>query len=171
LNTTKASRSIAVDAGCRAHLVPLRYGQEIKGIQLRIGDGGPGYTKHFSTKRYGGEEGAVRAATNTAKSLGLVISKTRPGPTPGRRQANNKTGEPGIQFLWRNYETPVLAVVATWVDTKTSRPKSTSYSVEINGLEGALDKAIAARNRSGVPVTTKKVLLRNLRSTYKAGSA
>lgn len=166
MNTTKATKSPEV---ARAHLVTLRYGDEIKGIQLRIGDGGPGNTKHFSAKRYGGEEGATKAATKTAKSLGLQIGKPRLGPKRGRIQTNNKTGEPGIQFLWRRYETPVLAVAASWTDPKTKKPRHTSFSVESNGLEGALDKAIAARNKSGAPVTTKTALLRKLRSVYRAG--
>ena len=166
MNTTKATKSQEID---RAHLVILRYGGEVKGVQLRVGDGGPGNTKHFSVKRYCGEAEATKAATKTAKSLGLQIGKPRRGAKLGRIQNNNKTGEAGIQFVWRRYETPVLAVAASWMDPKTGKPKHTSFSVEANGLEGALDKAIAAREKSGVPVTTKTALLRKLRSVYRAG--
>ena len=43
---------------------------------------------------------------------------------------------------------PVLRVVATWTD-RQGQPHHTSFSVQCNGLEGALDRAIAARISCG----------------------
>src|SRR6478736_72648 len=66
------------------------------------------------------------------------------GSSTGRLMRRSRTRTAGIRFEWVTRTTgPVLRVVATWTDSH-GQPHHTSFSVQCNGLEGALDRAIAA---------------------------
>ena len=60
---------------------------------------------------------------------------------------------------------PVLRVVATWTD-RQGQPHHTSYSVQCNGLEGALDRAIASRISCGAPLPDREDLLQRLQQEF-----
>ena len=82
--------------------------------------------------------------------------------------STSTTGAAGLRFEWTpKRQLPVLRVVATWVD-KRGRSRHTSFSVQSNGLEGALDLAIAARTSAGAAVPEKKPLLRQLRKMQRS---
>ena len=89
------------------------------------------------------------------------------GSTIGRMTKRNRTGCPGIRFEWIARKCMItLHVVATWTNAQHRRCK-TSYSVEVHGLEEALDLAIAARLRfDGAPVPDRPALLEKLRLEY-----
>lgn len=92
------------------------------------------------------------------------------GSTVGRLMQRSRTRAAGIRFEWVERTVgPVLRVVATWTD-KTGRPRHTSFSVEVHGLDGALDLAIAARVSDGAPMPDRADLLQRLREEYVAGS-
>lgn len=59
----------------------------------------------------------------------------------------------------------MLRVVATWTDHH-GQPHHTSFSVQCNGLEGALDRAIAARCSCGAPPPDRDDLLRRLQREF-----
>ncbi|KPF46620.1 hypothetical protein IP87_12750 [beta proteobacterium AAP121] len=150
-----------------AHIVVIRSGEIIAGHQLRINGGGAGQSKFFSTGRYGSPEKARQAAEREARALGLPKARPRGGSVQGRVLCTSPTGVAGVRFAWsQNLDGPALRVVASWVD-KRGRPRHTSYSVERNGLEGALDKALKARTSCGAPMPDRALLLRQLRREYR----
>ncbi len=152
-----------------AHIVAIRSGGVIQGHQLRIDGGGAGLSRYFASGRYGGPEKARRAAEREARALGLPKTRARGGSPQGRVLRTSATGVAGIRFQWTpGMEQPVLRVVATWTDRR-GRSRCTSYSVQRNGLDGALDKALAARTSCGAPLPDRLALLRRLRREFRAG--
>ena len=153
-----------------AHIVVIRRGDVVEGHQLRINGGGSGLSKFFSAGRYGSAEKARRAAEKAAREMGLPKPRPRGGSRAGRLLRTSTTGSAGIRFAWtRDTAEPLLRVVASWVD-KRGRPRHTSYSVDRNGLDGALDKAIAARTSAGAPMPDREALLRRLRREWRTKS-
>ena len=151
-----------------AHIVAIRRDGVIEGHQLRIDGGGAGLSKFFSTGKYGSPEKALSAAKRAAKAMGLPKAKERGGSEEGRVLSTSATQAAGIRFEWdRGATAPILRVVATWTDRR-SKGRNTSYSVERNGLDGALDKAIAARTSCGAPAPRRDALLRLLRREYRS---
>jgi hypothetical protein len=153
-----------------AHIVVIRRGDVIEGHQLRINGGGTGLSKFFSAGRYGSPEKARRAAEREARALGLPKTRRKGGSPQGRVLSTSPTGQAGIRFVWTQTSLePVLRVHASWMD-KRGRARQTSYSVERNGLEGALDKALLARTSCGAPQPDREALLRQLRREYRTKS-
>ncbi len=152
-----------------AHIVPIRKNGVVIAHQLRVDGGGPGNSRYFSASKLGGPDKSLRAAQNAIRDLDLPSTKPRGGSPVGRLLKASKTREPGIRFMWTQAVSgPILRVVATWTDKK-GVSRHTSYSVETNGLEGALDRAIAARTSNGAPSPDKASLMRLLRKQYRAG--
>jgi len=91
----------------------------------------------------------------------------RPGGSRmGRLMRRSRTRTAGIRFEWAMRTCgPVLRVVATWKD-RLGQPHHTSYSVQCNGLEGALDRAIASRVSCGAPMPDREDLLRRLQQEF-----
>jgi hypothetical protein len=91
----------------------------------------------------------------------------RPGGSAmGRLMRRSRTRTAGIRFEWAMRSCgPVLRVVATWTD-RQGLPHHTSYSVQCNGLEGALDRAIASRISCGAPQPDREDLLQRLRQEF-----
>lgn len=88
------------------------------------------------------------------------------GSTMGRLMRRSRTRTAGIRFEWAMRTCgPVLRVVATWKD-HLGQPHHTSYSVQCNGLEGALDRAIASRVSCGAPQPDREDLLRRLQQEF-----
>lgn len=88
------------------------------------------------------------------------------GSTMGRLMRRSRTRTAGIRFEWAMRTCgPVLRVVATWKD-RLGQPHHTSYSVQCNGLEGALDRAIASRVSCGAPMPDREDLLQRLRQEF-----
>lgn len=150
-----------------SHIVAIREGDIVRGHQLRINGGGAGLSKFFAAGKYGGPEKARRAAEREAKALGMPKAKARGGSPVGRVLGTSKTRAAGIRFEWVPLiHGVVLRVVASWVDRR-GRARQTSYSVDRNGLEGALDKAITARTCCGAPRPDRDALLKRLRREYR----
>lgn len=148
----------------------IRRGEVVEGHQLRINGGGVGLSKFFGTGRYGSPEKARRAAEKEARALGLPKAQSRGGSPQGRVFSTSATGSAGIRFGWtRDTVEPLLRVIASWTDPR-GRQRHTSYSVERNGLEGALERAIAARTSGGAPMPDRIALLRLLRREYSTKS-
>jgi hypothetical protein len=146
-----------------AHIVAIRHEGVIRGHQLRINGGGAGLSKFFATGKYGGPEKARRAAEREAKAMGLPKAQERGGSEVGRVLRTSATKSAGIRFVWVELLSGMaLRVNATWTDRR-GRPRSTSYSVERNGLDVALDKAIKARTSCGAPKPDRDALLKLLR--------
>ncbi|MFG6486899.1 hypothetical protein ACG04R_09465 [Roseateles sp. BYS78W] len=88
------------------------------------------------------------------------------GSSVGRLMRRSRTRTAGIRFEWAMRTCgPVLRVVATWTDHQ-GQPHHTSYSVQSNGLEGALDRAIASRISCGAPQPDREDLLRRLKQEF-----
>lgn len=88
------------------------------------------------------------------------------GSSVGRLMRRSRTRTAGIRFEWAMRTCgPVLRVVATWTDHQ-GLPRHTSYSVQCNGLEGALDRAIASRISCGAPQPDREDLLQRLRQEF-----
>ena len=104
-----------------------------------------------------------------ARELGLPKTLPRGGSQVGRVLATSRTRVAGIRFVWSSGEKSALRVVATWVD-RHGQHRHTSFSVDRNGVEGALDKAIAARTSAGAPAPDRAMLLKLLRKTHRAGN-
>ena len=152
-----------------AHIVAIRRGEVIEGHQLRVGNGGAGMTKFFSSSKYGGPDKARKAALKMIRDLDLPKPRKRGGSVAGRLLKTSKTPAAGIRFLWsRNEASPRLRVAATWMDRK-GRPRHTSFSVDRNGLESALDMAIERRTSCGAPTPDREALLKALKKVKKAG--
>ncbi len=153
-----------------SHIVAIRQNGVISGHQLRINGGGPGLSKFFAAGKYGGPEKSERAARKEAKALGLPKSRPRGGSVEGRAPSNSVTKTAGIRFVWStNLSGPALRVVATWTDKK-GRSRHTSYSVDRNGLEEALDLAIASRTSCGAPMPDRVLLLKLLKREKRTRS-
>lgn len=151
-----------------AHIVTIRKAGAIVGHQLRTGRG-PGQSTYFSAGSYGGADEALHAARKHARQAGLKLGGKRGGSLKGRPTHATRTPAAGIRFEWMDRTTgPVLRVVATWTD-KRGRPRHTSYSVERNGLEGALQKAVAARTSAGAPAVDYHAMLAALQDAYRKG--
>lgn len=89
------------------------------------------------------------------------------GSKVGRLMCRSRTGVSGIRFEWASRRCgPVLRVVATWTD-RTGRARRTAYSVQANGFEGALDRAIASRTSNGAPLPDRAELLSRLRNEFE----
>lgn len=95
----------------------------------------------------------------------------RPGGSAmGRLMRRSRTRTAGIRFEWAMRSCgPVLRVVATWTD-RQGQPHHTSYSVQCNGLEGALDRAIASRISCGAPLPDREDLLQRLQQEFATAS-
>jgi hypothetical protein len=92
------------------------------------------------------------------------------GSSVGRLMRRSRTRTAGIRFEWAMRTCgPVLRVVATWTDHQ-GLPHHTSYSVQCNGLEGALDRAIASRISCGAPQPDREDLLQRLRQEFATGT-
>lgn len=153
-----------------AHIVVIRSGGVVQGHQLRIDGGGTGRSKFFGAGRYGSAEKARRAAEREARALGLPKARERGGSEQGRVLRTSTTKAAGIRFVWTpGVAQPVLRVVASWTDRRGTA-RNTSYSVERNGLEGALDKALKARTSCGAAMPDRKALLRLLRAVLRSGA-
>lgn len=154
--------------GQRAHIVTIRRHGEIEAYQLRVGAGGVGQSKLFSVKKHGGLRKAQAAARAAAKALGLKLGGRRGGSVMGRRNRRSPTPAAGVRFEWASFaQSTVLYVVASWRD-QNGTYRCTRYSVERNGLQGALDKAIAARTSAGAPLPDRKALLKALQAERAA---
>lgn len=152
-----------------SHIVAIRRSGVVEGHQLRINGGGPGLSKFFSANKYGGPDKARRAAEKEARALGLPKTLPRGGSATGRVLRTSQTRQAGIRFEWIQRESsPGLRVVATWTDRR-GRSRHTSYTVDRNGLDGALDLAIKARTSCGAPQPDRDALLLLLRQTFRAG--
>ena len=154
-----------------AHIVTIRRGDVIEGHQLRIDGGGAGKSRYFSSGKHGGPEQALQAARQHARDLGLPPTLPPGGNNVvGRLSKLNTSGVAGIRFTWVAAASgPILRVVATWQDRR-GKSRHTSYSVEHNGLDGALDKAIIARISCGAPLPDRALLMRRLRVVYRSGA-
>ena len=111
-------------------------------------------------------------AANAAAADGFLdeLRSQRPrrpgGSTAGRLMQRSRTRTAGIRFEWvMRTVGPVLRVVATWTDQR-NQPHHTSFSVQCNGLEGALDRAIAARVSCGAPMPNRGDLLQRLQKEF-----
>lgn len=95
------------------------------------------------------------------------VGARRPGgSTMGRLMWRSRTRTAGIRFEWAMRSCgPVLRVVATWTD-RQGQPHHTSFSVQCNGLEGALDRAIASRISCGAPMPDREDLLQRLQQEF-----
>ncbi len=148
----------------RCHIVAIRRQGVIEAYQLRIGTGGPGQSRLFSCSKHGGMRKALAAARAAARELGLLLGGPRGGSAVGRRTRLSPTPSAGVRFEWHTFaQSTVLYVVASWRDRK-GVSRCTRYSVERHGLQGALDKAIAARVSAGAPQPDRRALLRALRT-------
>ncbi|HEY8878912.1 MAG TPA: hypothetical protein VIN03_15190 [Roseateles sp.] len=116
---------------------------------------------------------SMTEAGNTA-SAGRFLNEMRKdqrarrpgGSSTGRLMRRSRTRTAGIRFEWVTRTTgPVLRVVATWTD-RHGQPHHTSFSVQCNGLEGALDRAIAARCSCGAPAPDREDLLQRLQQEF-----
>jgi hypothetical protein len=110
------------------------------------------------------------AAAATAERFMNDLHMERPrrpgGSAKGRLMWRSRTRTAGIRFEWVTRSIgPVLRVVATWTDA-LGHPRHTSFSVQCNGLEGALDRAIAARVSCGAPVPDRADLLQRLQKEF-----
>lgn len=151
-----------------AHIVTIRRDGVVEGHQLRIDGGGAGRSRFFGAGKHGGPDGARRAAERAAKSMGLPKTQERGGSEQGRLQHGSATGVAGIRFEWtERLSGMVLRVVATWTDRQGAL-RHTSYSVQRNGLDGALDKAIKARTSCGAPQPDRAALLKRLRREFRS---
>lgn len=152
-----------------AHIVTIRRDGVIDGHQLRIEGGGPGLSKYFSAQKHGGPEQSLQAAQAFAENLELAPARPRGGSPTGRVTSLSETRTAGIRFVWTGAKSgAILRVHATHMGLG-GQHKHTSYSVEYNGLEGALDKAIVARTAAGAPQPDKADLLERLRQEYRSG--
>ena len=154
-----------------SHIVTIRRGEFIDGHQLRINGGGAGQSRYFSSGKHGSPEQALRAAQKHARDLGLPPTLPPGGNSVvGRLSKLNTSGVAGIRFTWvAAASAPILRVEATWQDRR-GQSRHTSYSVEHNGLDGALDRAIAARISCGAPQPDRALLMRKLRAVYRSGA-
>ncbi len=167
--TPSSRKAVAAPAPRNAHIVAIRRGDVIEGHQLRIGNGGPGLSKFFSSKKHGGPDKAHRAALKMIRDLGLPKPGKRGGSVAGRLLRTSTTPAAGIRFLWsEGRRGPLLRVVATWMDPG-GRPRHTSFSVARNGLEAALDLAIERRTSAGAPMPDRVALLKALKQARRAG--
>ncbi len=154
-----------------SHIVAIRRDGVVEGHQLRINGGGPGKSRFFAAGKHGGADKALAEAQRVARELGLPATLTNAGGNRmGVPSQANITGTAGIRFTWvAAASAPILRVEASWMD-KRGRNRHTSYSVEHNGLAGALDKAITARVSAGAPLPDRDMLLERLVAVYRNGA-
>ncbi|HEY1129518.1 MAG TPA: hypothetical protein VGF12_08950 [Roseateles sp.] len=106
------------------------------------------------------------AAERFLNELRLERPRRPGGSAMGRLMRRSRTRTAGIRFEWvLRTIGPVLRVVATWTD-RLGQPHHTSFSVQCNGLEGALDRAIASRVSCGAPQPDREDLLQRLRHEF-----
>lgn len=148
------------------HVVAVRKHGMVIGHQLRVAGGGSGRSMYFGCARYGNPEQSRRAAERMAQEMRLPERRHRGGSSIGRLMRTSHTRAAGIRFEWtERSHGPVLRVVATWTD-REGHPRHTSFSVQRNGLEGALDKAIEARCSCGAPKPDRQDLLQRLQREF-----
>lgn len=112
--------------------------------------------------------GALTAMPDDLQQARDADKPRRPGGSKtGRLMWRSRTRAAGIRFEWamRSFG-PVLRVVATWTD-RHGQAHHTSFSTECNGLEGALDRAIASRISCGAPMPDRQDLLQRLRHEFE----
>lgn len=165
--TTDTTTSSATKGS--AHIVAIRREGVIEGHQLRINGGGTGQSKYFASGKFGGPEKAKKAALKAAKDMGLPKAGKRGGSVAGRLLRTSTTQAAGIRFVWtQGAKAGLLRITSTWTDKK-GKPHHTSFSVDRNGLEGALDAALAKRVSCGAPMPDREALLKRLKRVKKAG--
>ena len=153
-----------------AHVVAIRRpgGAQVVAYQVRVDGGGPGNSAYFPAGRHGSAPAALSAALAVTRALGLPDLATQPGARHRLRSQTNNTGYAGIRFVWRPTKggPETLCVFASWIEP-TGRKKTSSYSVERWGLDGALDRAIARRTAHGAAAPDRTLLLRALQTEYR----
>lgn len=120
---------------------PIKQDGVVVGFQARHANA----SKYFAVAKHG-HDSAYELASRTERRLRREIPRA-----PRGLQANNRSGVAGIRALYSNTEDPVLYIQASW--RRRGKPGSTWFSTEKHGRIGAVELAIAARERgSGKPV-------------------
>ena len=114
----------------------------------------------LSTQRYGGVTRALRLAHALIKACGLTHGGPFRGPQKGEPNCRNQSGAGNILFCWSEGAHGHYLHVRAYVDTANSGKGLRSWSVEVHGLEGALDKAIALRRAAGYTPDRAQLLQR-----------
>lgn len=149
----------------RAHVVTIRVNGHVTGYQLRVGSG-KGESSFFGVSSYGGEEAAHAAALQLASYAGLSVIPGRGGGILGRRSRMTRL-EAGISMNWRTFGggLPKLYLLVSWKEGE--RKRGTALSVDKNGLEKPLRRAIAIRVKAGAPRPDFQELLATLMTEYQ----
>ena len=150
-----------------APIVTIRRLGVIDGHPLRINGGGAGQSCYFASGKHGGPDQALAAAKRAAQALNLPATLPRGGAKTGRVNRSSLTQVAGLRFEWAQFASgPALYVRASWVNGD-GHPCSTWLSVERNGLDTALDRALAARTSCGAAMPDRTALPERLRGAYR----
>jgi hypothetical protein len=134
------------------------------GYQVRARSAGPGQTRFFAVRKYGGHRAALREAEECA----LELAKQHPPVSRvGKLVANNRSTVSGVRIEWRVYGSghPYPYVVGHWIDTN-GRHRAFAYSIDRNGLTRAVQRALERRKGGGAPVPSVQTAVRRLRKAY-----
>lgn len=139
-------------------------------VRLQIGACRQGYTMSLSTQRYGGADRTLQLAHAMVAATGLTHGGPFRGPRKGEPNSRNKSGAGNILFRWTEGARGRYLHVRAYVDTASSGKGVRSWSVEVHGLEGALDNAIELRRAAGYTPNRER-LLERLVQIYREGDA
>jgi hypothetical protein len=124
----------------------IRKNGEIVAYQAVVGVGGKGQTRSYAVSAYANLEVARRAAERGAAKLGRETGAKKRGGIRPVPSAWNTSGIVGIRARYEGSpENPTLRIAASW--RRAGKNVAVGYSVEKNGLKGALAKAMAAREK------------------------
>lgn len=116
---------------------------KIVGYQAIAGAGGAGKSAYFGVATHGDAQAKEKAAWYAEHMAAWVRPARRPA------MLGNAGGIPGLQLVYqpsrREGDPPVLYAKATWV--ASGRNVKRMYSTQVHGKEGAVAKAVAARER------------------------
>lgn len=137
-------------------------------IRLSTSAGQGQQTLTMSPKKWGGSARCEALLKHLAMRCGLVLSSGERRSKVGVLTSANTSGVAGIGFFWygrRNGSgTPTLHVRASH---PTKAGKAIGRSVDLHGLDRALDAAIEARLNWGAPQPNREVLMRRLQAEYQ----
>ena len=114
------------------------------GYQVRV----KGQSRYFSIKKHGGKRATLKLAKAAEKeildALGIKSSSERTYDKPNIR---NTSGVVGIHIQWRTYhggDNVYPYISGSWKD-KEGKQRMFGFSIERNGLKGAIALAFAKR--------------------------
>lgn len=145
------------------------------GYQVRVREGVNRTSRYFSVRKYGDKalDRAVHHGRQLEQRARRIYKPAVRTPryadrqTRGKMTRANRSGVVGLRLRWWYSAdgTPAPYIQANWTDDD-GIVRCCTYSVEYNGIEGAVARALQKRARMRIPVPAVSQAVKTLAKSY-----